>query len=63
MCLYSAVLIAIFQAVKGTNNYWRCLQNRSLILSNAILYWSHLHPLDLYKQASHIRDRGPQIII
>jgi len=47
-CWY--VLIAIFHAVKvkkyrRNNNYWRmrCLQNWSLILSNTILKWSHIH--------------------
>jgi hypothetical protein len=43
-----SVLIAIFHAVKEktygrNNNYESCLQNWSLILSNTILKWSHIH--------------------
>jgi hypothetical protein len=48
MSLCWAVLFAIFHVGKvrtyGRNiKYWRWLQNRSLILSNTISKWSHLH--------------------
>jgi hypothetical protein len=50
----------MFDAVKvktceRNNNYWRCLHNCTLILSNSTLNGLIYTPIDFYEQASHIQ--------